>query len=151
MLTLFISPAIFLSHIAVRAPVQIIMICHVTCGSGKSGSRSGSATLVMFFRNWGEDERIKTESLTGSQNNCSGSSPASRPASCPQTGESGRRKGKTPRGKERSDVSGNQQVLTGGQQNNSWSQESLQVSVEDPDPGLFLNLGAAQKFKKLKK
>jgi hypothetical protein len=50
-----------------------------------------------------------------------------------------------------SDVSANQQVLTGGQQKNSWSQESLQVSVEDPGPGLFLNLGAAQKCKKLKK
>ncbi len=81
------------------------------------------------FRNWGEDERNKTDSVTGSQNNCSGSSPATRPANCSHTRDSERRKGQTLHGKERSDVSGNQQVLTSGQQTNSWSQESLQVEV----------------------
>jgi hypothetical protein len=104
----------------------------------------------MFIRNWGEDERIKTESVTGCQNNCSESSAAPRPESCPQTGDSGSRKGQISRGKERSDVSGNQEVLAGGQQNNSWSQESQQVSVEDPDPGVFLNLVQLKNVKNLR-
>jgi hypothetical protein len=136
MLTLFISPAtaIVLTRIAIRTLIM-------------ATPHPNIYDMSCYFRNWGEDERSKT----GSQNNCSESSPVPWPAGGPQTGDSGRHKGQTSRGKGRSDVSGNQQVLTGGQQNNNWSQESLQVSVEDPDPGLFLNLGAALKCNKLKK